>query len=216
MNDRAFFKLGVRGPAVFSNSEATMQQVKEISQAGGKALLNLARRTILKQLKKGASEESDDPGLCLPELDAKRGTFVTLKIGRNLRGCIGSLTPSETIVESVRGNAIHAAFNDHRFEPLTLEEFSRIRVEVSVLTDPAPLFFNDVNDLLKKLRPGVDGVILRKGGRSATFLPQVWEDLPGKEEFLSHLCQKAGLSKNAWREPGIEIQIYQVQYFEES
>lgn len=194
-----------------------MKPAKEISEGGGKALLKLARKTILKRLsREPATEEPNDPDLALPELAVKRGTFVTLTIGKNLRGCIGSLTASETVVESVRGNAIHAAFNDHRFEPLTLEELSRVTVAVSILTDPTPLSFKDADDLLEKLRPGVDGVILRKGGRSATFLPQVWEQLPRKKEFLSHLCVKAGLSKNAWQEPGIDVQIYQVQYFEEA
>lgn len=210
------FLIKSRKEFFYSVMEVSMKPVNTISEAGGKALLRLARKTISEKFSKRLTKEvNPDPELDLPELKVKRGTFVTLMINKNLRGCIGSLTASESIIESVRHNAVHAAFDDQRFDPLTERELPLLTVEVSILTDPELLAFKDADDLLNKLRPGKDGVILRKSGRSATFLPQVWEQLPEKKVFLSHLCTKAGLPKNAWQEPGLEILVYQVQYFEE-
>jgi AmmeMemoRadiSam system protein A len=143
------------------------------------------------------------------------GTFVTLKIDDQLRGCIGNLTATEPLLEGVRRNAINAAFHDPRFAPLTETELAKVEIEVSILTEPQPLDYIDGADLLTKLRANIDGVIIRKGHASATFLPQVWEQLPEPEDFLSHLCKKAGLSSNAWRDTKLEVQTYQVQYFEE-
>ena len=86
---------------------------------------------------------------------------------------------------------------------------------MSVLTEPVPLDYTDADDLLVKLNPGVDGVIIKKGYASATFLPQVWEQLPQPEPFLSHLCMKAGLPAGQWRKGGLTVLVYRVQYFEE-
>ena len=106
-------------------------------------------------------------------------------------------------------------FRDPRFARLNNQEFDKIDIEVSILTDPHPLEYRDSKDLISKLRPQVDGVILRKGSASATFLPQVWEQLPRPEKFLSQLCRKAGLPANEWQKGKLEILTYQVQYFEE-
>jgi len=91
----------------------------------------------------------------------------------------------------------------------------RTEIEVSILTEPLLLEFLDCQDLIQNLHVNVDGVIIRKGHASATFLPQVWEQLPKPEEFLSHLCMKAGLASDAWKDPEVEVLTYQVQYFEE-
>ena len=88
-------------------------------------------------------------------------------------------------------------------------------IEVSILTEPLPLAYRDSQDLIRKLRVNVDGVIIRKGHASATFLPQVWEQLPRPENFLNHLCMKAGLPADAWKHSELEVLTYQVQYFEE-
>ena len=144
-----------------------------------------------------------------------RGTFVTLTIKGELRGCIGSLEGREPIVDGVRHNAVNAAFHDPRFRPLGRQELDKVTIEVSILSEPQPLAYTDGEDLLGRLRPGTDGVIIRKGYASATFLPQVWEQLPDKEEFLTHLCLKAGLAPDAWRRGDLEVLTYQVQYFEE-
>ena len=183
----------------------------ELTPAQGQALVRLARYELQHKLAGGeAVEEALDPAL-----ERHSGIFVTLKIAGNLRGCIGNLGTSESLVDGVRHHAIQAAFHDPRFQPLSKEELSRVTIEVSVLTDPQPLAYDDADDLLAKLRPHVDGVTLHKGYAQATFLPQVWEQLPRAEDFLSHLCMKAGLGANEWRQGGLEIETYQVQYFEE-
>ncbi len=116
----------------------------------------------------------------------------------------------------MRRNALNAAFHDSRFSPLAREELEEIAIEVSILTEPVLLAYADGGDLLTKLRKGMDGVILRKGSQSATFLPQVWEQLPRTEDFLSHLCRKAWLPPDAWRRERLEVFVYQVQHFSES
>jgi AmmeMemoRadiSam system protein A len=136
-------------------------------------------------------------------------------MGGNLRGCIGHIIPQESLIEGIKVNAINAAFRDPRFPSLTKEEWKKVEIEVSILTDPKPLSYSDANDLLKKLRPGIDGVIIKKGYHQATFLPQVWEQLPSKEKFLNHLCFKAGLDRDGWRKGDLEVSTYQVQAFEE-
>jgi AmmeMemoRadiSam system protein A len=110
---------------------------------------------------------------------------------------------------------VSAAFRDPRFPALTKKELNRVEIEVSILTEPEPLNFQDHRDLLRKLRVDMDGVIINKGGARATFLPQVWKQLPQPEEFLSHLCMKARLPADAWKRPGLDVSTYQVQYFEE-
>jgi AmmeMemoRadiSam system protein A len=138
-----------------------------------------------------------------------------LHLDGQLRGCIGTLAATESIVEGVKRNALNAALHDHRFSPVKPEELDSIVIEVSVLTDPTPVEYTDGADLLTKLNPGVDGVIIRQGAARATFLPQVWDQLSGPEEFLTHLCLKAGLAGDAWQTSKVEVLIYQVQYFEE-
>jgi AmmeMemoRadiSam system protein A len=140
---------------------------------------------------------------------------VTLSQKGALRGCIGSLASTEPLAENVRHNAINAAFQDPRFPPLDSEELDQIAIEVSVLSPPAAVAYDDADDLLSRLRPGIDGVILRKGAASATFLPQVWKQLPRCQDFLSHLCLKAGLPARAWHDDNLQVETYQVQSFEE-
>ncbi len=188
-----------------------------LNEEQGMALVKLARHTIAEKLGLKDAALPDDVRAVLAQdaLQARRGTFVTLKIRGRLRGCIGNIAATGSIVDSVRQNAVNAAFRDPRFSPLTAAEFDDVDIEVSILTEPKPLAFSDAGDLLSKLRPETDGVIIRRGGAGATFLPQVWEQLPKPEEFLSHLCLKAGMSADAWKRPGLEVLTYQVQYFEE-
>ncbi len=188
-----------------------------LNQEQGMALVKLVRHTIAEKLglKKAPLSEEVRAVLAQDALQARRGTFVTLKIGGQLRGCIGNIAAAGTIVDGVRQNAVNAAFRDPRFAPLTAAEFDDVDIEVSILTEPKPLAFSDARDLLSRLRPKKDGVIIRRGSAGATFLPQVWEQLPKPEEFLSHLCLKAGMPADAWKRPGLEVLTYQVQYFEE-
>ncbi|OGQ99909.1 MAG: AMMECR1 domain-containing protein [Deltaproteobacteria bacterium RIFOXYD12_FULL_55_16] len=192
-------------------------QAAGLTEEQGKALLWLARETIARQLGLEAHEPGGDIAASLrdQELQGKRGTFVTLKEHGELRGCIGSLAALESIVESVKRNALHAAFNDSRFSPVRENELAAIELEISILTEPTTLAYADAADLLRSLQVGIDGVILRKGAQGATFLPQVWEQLPRPEDFLSHLCHKAGLPAEAWRSEGLDVFTYRVQYFAE-
>jgi hypothetical protein len=184
----------------------------------GRCLVRLARQTLMERFGQSlpkADAEQLAAALADEALNAPCGTFVTLKLRNQLRGCIGTLVARETVVEGIRQNTLNAAFHDPRFRPLSAEEAEQVAVEVSVLTPPAPLAYRDGQDLIAKLRAHVDGVIIRKGHASATFLPQVWEQLPEPSEFLSHLCMKAGLAADEWRRGKIEVQTYQVQHFEE-
>ena len=189
-----------------------------LNEAQGQVLVRLARQTIMEELGKAVSpHESESVRSSLTESCYQKhcGTFVTLKIDGQLRGCIGNLTATEPLLEGVRNNAINAAFRDPRFSPLTEKELPKVEIEVSILSEPRPLDYSDADDLINKLRVNIDGVIIRKGHASATFLPQVWQQLPAPEEFLSHLCMKAGLASKVWRNTKIEVLTYQVQYFEE-
>jgi MEMO1 family protein len=198
------------GSTMKSNNDSP----QDLNAHQGQTLVKLARQTIAERL--GAtSADIDDVALEGVEFQARRGTFVTLTINGQLRGCIGSLEPSESILDGVRHNAVNAAFHDPRFPQLSTAELQQTDIEVSILTQPQPLKYKDADDLLSKLQPHVDGVILRKGPARATFLPQVWDQLPQPEKFLSHLCLKAGLSADTWQKGRLEILTYQVQYFEE-
>lgn len=191
-----------------------MPETGKLTEGEGKHLLSVARRTIEKKLFDQEGEPSSDQSES-PKYDEKRGTFVTLTIEGGLRGCIGHIIPQETLIEGVRINAINAAFKDPRFRPLNTKEWKRVKIEVSILTDPMPLQYSDAEDLLRKLRPGIDGVILKKGFHQATFLPQVWEQLPDVKDFLVQLCNKAGLNGDAWKRERLDVSTYQVQAFHE-
>jgi AmmeMemoRadiSam system protein A len=184
----------------------------------GQLLVKLARQTLLHHFARPIPQDEIDSlndRLADPCFAQPCGTFVTLKIDGQLRGCIGNLTSNESLVSGVRRNAINAAFHDPRFPALSASELDRVTIEISVLSNPRPLAYRDAADLLKKLRPNIDGVIIRKDLASATFLPQVWEQLPDPQDFLKHLCMKAGLAADAWQHSQLEVSTYQVQYFEE-
>jgi AmmeMemoRadiSam system protein A len=184
----------------------------------GAALVDLARQTLARHFGETIAPVDAkhlEARLADQALQACCGTFVTLTIDNRLRGCIGSLSANAPIVSGVRDNALNAALHDPRFSPLRKTELDQVIIEVSVLTDPVPLTYTDADELLARLRPGIDGVILKKGFASATFLPQVWDQLRQPQAFLSHLCVKAGLPADQWRKGDLEVRVYQVQYFEE-
>ena len=178
-------------------------------------LLTLARKSIEDQLEHQKTIESIELLKQYPALGKKMATFVTLTINGDLRGCIGSIVPHQSLLDDVIHNAASAAFKDPRFFPLTKEEYLRSTIEVSLLTPPEELVYENTHDLKSKIRPGVDGVIIKKGGYSATFLPQVWEQLPTFELFFAHLGQKAGLGSNVL-ELHPQVQTYQVENFKDA
>jgi len=149
-----------------------------------------------------------------PELGKQWATFVTLEEDKRLRGCIGSLVSHRTLLEDVISNAKSAAFKDVRFNPVNIAEFEKLSVEVSLLSAPSKVDYKDVNDLKSKIVVGEDGVILRLEGRQATFLPQVWDQLPSFEAFFSYLCQKADLPQGCVN-LNPEIFIYRVEKIKE-
>jgi AmmeMemoRadiSam system protein A len=150
-----------------------------------------------------------------PRLRQPGVTFVTLTIDGKLRGCVGALEAYQPLVEDVREHALAAALEDFRFPPVRPDELQSILIEISRLTVPQPLDYDDPDDLLNKLHPGIDGVVLRDGLHRATFLPQVWQKLPSPVTFLEHLCQKMGVPTDHWRKQKMEVLIYQVEEFHE-
>jgi len=144
----------------------------------------------------------------------KKACFVTLTKNAELRGCVGSLVAEKELWKDVQENVLYAAFHDARFLPLSKEELDKIKIEISILSSPEKIEFENSKDLLKKLNKNY-GVIIRKGICSATFLPQVWKEIPNKEKFLSMLCLKAGLKSDEWQNRDVEIHIYKVERVKE-
>jgi AmmeMemoRadiSam system protein A len=158
-------------------------------------ILQLARKTI-EEYFNGKNFVPDNK--IKQEYSKKQACFVTLTKNKNLRGCIGSLQASQPLWKDVTENALNAAFRDPRFLPLNKNELKEIKIEISVLSESKKLEYADDKDLLKKINHKM-GLILKKGYSSSTFLPQVWEELPDKINFLEHLSMKAGLSKDSWK-----------------
>jgi len=182
----------------------------------GKILIKLARQVIEENLEIKPTDPVNSKELNDPIFKEHKPLFVTLNKNGQLRGCIGSLVATESIIEAIERHAVNAAFFDQRFSPVAEDEVPELKINISILTDPEPFEYRTVRDLEQKLRPGIDGVILRDPLRgAATFLPQVWEQLPTASQFLGHLCGKAGLPENSWQNQQLEIQTYQVQYFNE-
>lgn len=184
-----------------------------LSQNEKKVLLQLARQGL-----ESAAHRHPLPDLDLSHLpqalQQPGASFVTLTKHQKLRGCIGTLSPEVPLAQDVMQHGQDAAF-DYRFSPVRAEELDDIHIEVSVLTEPQPLHYDTPEDLLDLLQPGTDGVVLRSGRQRATFLPQVWDKVADKEEFLSMLCRKALLPSDAWKQKNTEILIYHVIHFEE-
>jgi len=178
-----------------------------MNQQQKQLLLDLAKSSILHGLQSG-KPLAVDPSALPPELLEPRATFVTLHKDYELRGCIGTLKAVRPLAEDIAENAFAAAFRDYRFPPLTADEFEQLEIHLSILTPPEPITFGSEEDLLRQLRPGVDGLIIEEGARRGTFLPSVWEQLPDAEQFLRHLKQKAGLPADYWSDT---VRVYRYQ-----
>ena len=175
----------------------------------GITLLTLARNAIAESLgtQTGACQNAE-------WLDRPGASFVTLTCGNSLRGCIGTLEAHRALRADVQHNAQAAAFHDPRFNPLTLHEYANLEIEVSLLSIAEPMQFEDERAALLQLRPGIDGVILEYGRLRSTFLPQVWEQLARPADFIAHLKQKAGLTRDFWAD-GIRLSRYTVSKWRE-
>lgn len=189
-------------------------EADRLTEEEKKILLRLAREAL-----EGGVRGEKLPKLKLATFTARLredgASFVTLTKRGDLRGCVGALEPYQPLAEDVREHSVAAALDDFRFSPVQPAELNEISIEVSRLSVPIPLEYNSPEDLLTKLKPNVDGVILRDGRHRATFLPQVWEKLPDRVEFLENLCYKLGAEPNAWRKKHFEIAIYRVEEFHE-
>ena len=187
------------------------------------ANLTLAEKQHLLALAREALE-AGVRGERLPPLDFDQlpdrlresgATFVTLTKQGELRGCIGALEAYLPLAEDVRQHAVAAALQDYRFPPVSPDELDQIEIEVSHLSSPVLVEYTTPGELLDKIRAGIDGVILRDGSHRATFLPQVWEKIPDKAQFLGYLCEKMGSARNLWQIKHLQVYVYQVEEFEE-
>lgn len=177
-------------------------------------LLRIAKSVILSAFDNSYNFDKNKLLESFPYLKENGAAFVTLKYDRHLRGCIGSVAAYRSLYEDIVQNAASAAFNDPRFHPLHENELSHISIEVSVLSEPKILEYADFHDLLNKVEPGFDGLIIKHKGRQGTFLPQVWDEIKSPKEFLEHLCVKAGLSPIIYNEHPT-IYRYRVEAIEE-
>lgn len=180
----------------------------------GEVLLSIARKTLEEAFGGPEVVHPPDAGW----LDEKRAVFVTLTKERSgereLRGCVGQLEARLTLFEAVREAARAAAFRDTRFMPLGEDELGEVHIEVSVLSPLEKLEVHSEAEALAKIRAGVDGVVLSQGRRSGVFIPEMWKQLPDKEEFLFHLKRKAGLPTNQWL-PGTQVERFTAEMWEE-
>jgi len=179
-----------------------------------KNLLILARQALTLAVNNKPIPPIDSS--CLTPLLRQIGaSFVTLTEEGELRGCVGALEPTMPLAEDVQYHAVAAALQDYRFPPVRPAEVLNIVIEISRLTLPQPLLYKGPQDLITRLRPDIDGVIINDGYRRATFLPQVWEKLPNPRAFLAHLCQKMGAPSDLWERRELQVLTYQVEEFHE-
>lgn len=173
----------------------------------GRRLVAIARETIAR------APQSLEPAQWGEDwLRATAASFVTLRDAGELRGCIGTVDAHRALGDDVAHNAYAAAYRDPRFAPVTPEIHARLEVEVSVLSARIPIEARDEGALAAALRPGVDGIVLEYQGLRATFLPQVWENLPDPLDFLAELRRKAHLPARFWH-PQMKVSRYTVEKF---
>ncbi len=177
-------------------------------------LLKIARQS-LEFVLAGKPPQKLNPDDFSPVLRAEGASFVTLTKHGHLRGCIGALEAYQPLVQDVQEHAIAAATQDYRFSNVVAAELDEIRIEISRLTQPISLEYDSAADLAAKLRPGVDGVVLRNGFQRATFLPQVWASLPTVDAFMAQLCRKMGADPHIWQRQHLDVLVYQVDEFHE-
>jgi AmmeMemoRadiSam system protein A len=153
------------------------------------------------------TDELDD------ELRKDGASFVTLYRNHQLRGCIGTLVAHQALFKDVAEHAVAAGTQDYRFPPVHRDELISLHYEISILSPLTPLSYVDSTDLLAQIKPGVHGVVLVSKTQRATFLPQVWQNIPETEKFLTQLCIKMGAAPEAWRNQKFDVSVYEVQEF---
>lgn len=178
-------------------------------------LLKLARRAIEHYLKTGEKMELPPAELPYEKLIEEGACFVCLKINDELRGCMGSLYNRRPLFMDVIKNAVAAAFGDIRFPPVKESDLEKIKISISILTEPVPLKVSSPEEVLEKLDPTRHGVILQQGVERATYLPAVWKEIPDKVKFLETLGMKAALGPQGWKDPRTEFFVYEAEEFSE-
>jgi AmmeMemoRadiSam system protein A len=171
-------------------------------------LLRISRRT-LEAITEGRARPRPDLAALPARLREERACFVTFQIEGELRGCTGTLAARRPLADEVSVTTVQTALNDPRFPPVVAAEVPKIHIEISVLTPSTRLDYDGPDDLLRRLRPSIDGVTLHLGPYRSTFLPQVWERVPDPAEFLTLLSRKMGLPGDTWRHPRLMVEIYQ-------
>ena len=183
-----------------------------LSQEEQDLLLDLAFR-IVKATAEGIEPAPVDLNQLPERLSEPAATFVTLSLDGALRGCIGTTQIQQALALDVLQRACAAASLDPRFPAISPQELPELEIEISVLTPPKPLHFNNPKGLLSALQAEKGGVIIKHGLKRATFLPQVWERVPDPQDFLELLCQKASLHREAWCSGEIQVETYEVESF---
>jgi AmmeMemoRadiSam system protein A len=176
-------------------------------------VLSLAKTTLLHHFSKDQGLDRDKLLGLYPQLAQKGASFVTLNKNGNLRGCIGSIIAHRTLYDDIVSNTLMSAFRDGRFSPLQEEELSELTLEVSILSTPEEIEYKSYEELLKKIIPHKDGLILEHGPYHGTFLPQVWQQLPKREDFLEHLSFKSGSNPSIYAQ-NPKISRYRVESIE--
>ncbi len=176
-------------------------------------LIQIAKDSIAYGLDHGQAMPVDSLDYAL-ELQVQRATFVTLEIKQQLRGCIGMLEAVRPLVIDIAENAYAAAFRDSRFSRVSTKELSLLEIHLSILSPPEPINFYSEEDLIRQLRPGLDGLIMQEGSQRGTFLPSVWEKLDSPKEFVRQLKKKSGLASNYWSD-SLRVSRYQCEIIAE-
>jgi AmmeMemoRadiSam system protein B/AmmeMemoRadiSam system protein A len=195
---------------VYAPGPERVEPAGRLADDARRYLLTLARRTIEAAVNRTpfpAAQEIPDA------VRENRGCFVTITRRGELRGCIGYIEPIRPLFQAAAENARNAALSDPRFPAVSSEELPQITLEISVLTKPVALEYKNPGDLLEKIAPGIDGIILQSGQHVATFLPQVWEQLPDKVQFLEQLSLKAGMARDGWKTAAVKR--YRAEHFSE-
>jgi MEMO1 family protein len=190
-------------------------EAARISDADRKVLMDATKRALKFGVDNGRAPSVDyGPGVS-KSLTAMRASFVSLKIAGRLRGCIGTVVAHQALLPDVVTNAYKAGFGDPRFGPLTDEELAQLDIEVSLLSFPRIMRFENEADLVRQVRPDMDGLILQDEGRRGLFLPSVWEGIPKAEDFIRHLKRKAGFDVDHWSD-GLRVFRYTTETFGEN
>ncbi len=175
-----------------------------------KLIIDICRQAIKSKF------EPDIEEIKYPQIFGRIGAcFVTLEKNNNLRGCIGSVIARRPLINDIIMNAKNSAFSDPRFLPVQQNEISQLKIAVSILSEPKKMSFTDENDLLRQMRPNIDGIIIKDGIYQAVYLPSVWEQLPDKREFLETLKVKAGLNPDYFSET-FEAYRFETVYIKEN